>query len=99
LTVITADIWKIYKLYGIKGRKGMSLEKRRALAAKLGVGFMSRGDELREKIARLCDSGLNYGEVGKEVGLSTWSIWSHMAKWKKARLRGAATDVPNASIK
>ncbi|HEV8377641.1 MAG TPA: hypothetical protein VGP99_02240, partial [Tepidisphaeraceae bacterium] len=96
LTVITADICKIYKLYGIKCRKGMSLEGRRALARKLGVPFMSKGDQLRHKIAELCEMGLTYKQVAKVVGISEWSIWSHMSKLKKAKLLEEAPDVPLA---
>jgi DNA-binding CsgD family transcriptional regulator len=83
LSVITADIWKIYKLYGIKGR---GLEQRRALAAKLGVSFMSKGDQMRERIAELCARGMTYKQVGEVVGISVWSIWSHMAKVKKRKV-------------
>jgi hypothetical protein len=94
LTVITADIWKIYKLYGIKGRKGMSLEGRRALARKLGVAFMSKGDHLRQRIAQLCETGMTYKQVAKAVGLSEWSIWSHMSRFKKVKLLEEAPDAP-----
>jgi len=92
-TVITRDIWIIYKTYGIKGRGGMTLERRRALARKLGVAFMSKGDQLREKIAELSARGLSYRQVGKEVGLCRWSIWSHMAKLKRGKLVQEAGDV------
>ena len=90
--VIVADISKIYNLYGIKGR----LDGRRALARKLGVPFMTRWDQLREKIAQLRDSGMLHSQIAKELRISTDSVGWHLAKLKKARLLEAAAEAAGA---
>src|SRR5438128_2377704 len=54
-SVISADVVKIFRLYGVKGH---GFKARRALAQLLNVPFQTQGDQMRQRILQLRDSGL-----------------------------------------
>jgi DNA-binding CsgD family transcriptional regulator len=80
LPVIGKDVIAIFRTYGVKGH---GFKARRALAEKLNVPFTTKGDQTRQKIAALRETGLTYKQIAKAIGLTKWSIWSNMSKLKK----------------
>jgi DNA-binding CsgD family transcriptional regulator len=72
--VLEKDITAIYRLYEVKG---LGLQARRALAEKLGVPFVTKGDEIRKKVAELREKGLKWREVAREMGVSETRVASY----------------------
>src|SRR5207248_1350919 len=89
--VISKDVTTIFRLHNVKGH---GYKARRALAKFLNVPFQTTGDQIGQKIAGLVETGLTYKQVAKQVGLTKWSIWFHMAKLKK---QTAAEPAPIAA--
>src|SRR5207237_5930091 len=79
-SVISADVVKIFRLYGVKGH---GHKARRALAKLLNVPFQTQADQTRQRILQLRDSGLTCKQVAHAVGLSKWMVCSHISILKK----------------
>jgi len=53
------------------------------LAEKLGVRYVSRGDEVRSKARELRERGLNWTEVAREIGMTARRVRGHLGKRNK----------------
>jgi DNA-binding NarL/FixJ family response regulator len=92
-SVISADVVKIFRQYGVKGH---GFKARRALAKLLNVPFQTAGDHTRQKIAALRETGLSCKQVAKAVGLSKWMVCSHISILRKQKVMESLKAIPNS---
>ncbi|HEV8293607.1 MAG TPA: hypothetical protein VGP94_16855, partial [Tepidisphaeraceae bacterium] len=85
--VVHRDIKQTYRLYRVKG---YGFTARRALAQKLNVPYTTPGDQTRNKILELRQSGLSWTQVAKAVGLTQSAVCTHAAKFKRQQEMAAA---------
>ena len=78
---IEGDVRAIYRVHGVKGRSCVG--NRRMLAEKLGVRYVSRGDEVRSMAGELRERGLTWNEVAREIGMTARGVRGHLRKVNK----------------
>jgi len=69
--VLCSDTKKIYRAHGIKA---FGYRARRALAAKLGLPFLTEWDDLREKVATLRAQKQTCAQIAAELNVSTKTV-------------------------
>jgi hypothetical protein len=70
-STVNRDTHAIYKLHGVKGH---GHHARRALAAKLGVPLVTKGDQIRKNVADLREKGFTWKQTAHQLGLRHNSI-------------------------
>jgi DNA-binding NarL/FixJ family response regulator len=80
-SIIADDVRAIYRRHGVKGRSCVA--NKRMLAEKLGLRYVSRGDEVRSKAAELRERGLTWKEVAREMGMTPRGVRAHLGKGKR----------------
>lgn len=77
-STVNRDTWKIYKMHGVSGRKG--------LAKKLGVKLPdTEGEKIRERIRELRAAGMTWPGIAKEMGMSFRAVEWHAKVIRRQR--------------
>jgi DNA-binding NarL/FixJ family response regulator len=80
---LVRDVNAIYKMHGIKsGQHG----GRRELAEKVGVVFVSRRDEVRERVKEMGERGMSRLEIAREMGVSLGVVKRYRREIKRGEM-------------
>jgi DNA-binding NarL/FixJ family response regulator len=87
-STVNRDTWKIYKMHGVSGRKG--------LAKKLGVKLPdSEGEKIRERMREFREQGMTWPGIAREMGMKMQAVEWHAKVMRKA-LRAPVQDATTA---
>jgi len=78
--IIRTDVIAIYRAHGIKA-KG-STARKRALAEKLGVNYVSKAERIRTSVSELREKGLTWKQIAQQMGMHETTAGRYAQKLK-----------------
>jgi transcriptional regulator with XRE-family HTH domain len=89
--IIRTDVIAIYRAHGIQA-KG-SIARKRALAEKLGINYVSNAERIGSRVSELREQGLTWKQIGQQMGMHETTAGRYAQKLNEVEAAAAPKSV------